>query len=158
MSDAGAPVAFHTGVADPVGHALRLTRKALSLGSRVLVLGDATVVRELDEQLWTADPGSFIPHARWSQAAAGAAALRHAPVWLMAGDGSEAGQGPQVPTLPSPLPDVLINLGLPVPVNADRFSKVIEVVSTEPEARAQGQQRWRHWREAGVNPAHHAFS
>ena len=154
MIDSTPSVAFHTGVADAVGHALRLTRKAIALGSRVLVIGLPDAVRELDEQLWTAEPGSFLAHAMWRAEDAKGTRLRRAPVWLWAS-----------PTLDrevrEPLPtdrEVLINLGLAVPHEAVRFGKVFEVVSADPTERAIGQQRWRAWRERGVTPAHHAFS
>ena len=56
------------------------------------------------------------------------------------------------------MPDVLINMGVSVPGQADRFAKVFEIVSTEPAARVAGQQRWRVWRDKGLTPVHHAFS
>ncbi len=148
MSHAGPSVAFHTGVSDPVGHALRLTRKALSLGSRVLVIGPDQPVRELDEQLWTAEPGSFVAHAVWRADVANSPRLKRAPVWLC---------GPVTGDVPAER-DVLINIGLPVPGNAGAFAKVIEVVSADPAERGPGQQRWRHWREQGITPDHHTFS
>ena len=148
MSHAGPSVAFHTGVSDPVGHAIRLTRKALSLGSRVLVIGPDQPVRELDEQLWTAEPGSFVTHAVWRADVANSTRLKRAPVWLC---GPVAGDAPAER-------DVLINIGLPVPGNANAFAKVIEVVSADPAERGPGQQRWRHWREQGITPDHHTFS
>jgi DNA polymerase-3 subunit chi len=141
-------VAFHTGVSDPVGHALRLTRKALSLGSRVLVIGPDQPVRELDEQLWTAEPGSFVAHAVWRADVSNSTRLKRAPVWLC---------GPVAGDVPAER-DVLINIGLPVPGNAGAFAKVIEVVSADPAERGPGQQRWRHWREQGITPDHHTFS
>ncbi len=148
MSHDGPSVAFHTGVSDPVGHAIRLTRKALSLGSRVLVIGPDQPVRELDEQLWTAEPGSFVAHAMWRADVANSTRLKHAPVWLC---GAVTGDVPAER-------DVLINIGLPVPGNAGAFAKVIEVVSADPAERGPGQQRWRHWREQGITPDHHTFS
>lgn len=148
MSHAGPSVAFHTGVSDPVGHAIRLTRKALSLGSRVLVIGPDQPVRELDEQLWTAEPGSFVAHAVWHADVANSTRLKRAPVWLC---------GPVAGDVPAER-DVLINIGLPVPGNAGAFAKVIEVVSADPAERGPGQQRWRHWREQGITPDHHTFS
>lgn len=154
MSESGPSVAFHTGVVDAVGHTLRLIRKAISLGSRVLVIGSAEAVRELDEQLWTAEPGSFIPHVMWSEQSAASTRVQRAPVclWGAASDDRE---------VHDPLPtgrDVLINLGLAVPREAEQFPKVFEVVSAQPTERAIGQQRWRAWRERGISPAHHAFS
>ena len=153
MSATVLSVAFHTGVADPVEHALRLTRKALALGSRVLVLGTAERLGELDSQLWTADPGSFTPHMRWSPQAANESRLQRAPVWLCS-------EPQDLPTEGQAwgMPDVLINMGISVPGQADRFAKVFEIVSNEPAARVAGQQRWRVWRDKGLTPVHHAFS
>ncbi len=153
MSEPVSPVAFHTGVVDPAGHALRLVRKAMAAGSRVLLIAPAPVVRELDERLWTDDPGSFIPHAVWSPASRSSGTVRHAHVWLW----SASNEVDEAESVPEDL-QVLINLGVPVPLNARRFLKVIELVSASPQARVQGQQRWRTWREWGISPTHHAFS
>lgn len=154
MSESGPSVAFHTGVADAVGHALRLTRKAIALGSRVLVIGPSEAVRELDEQLWTAEPGGFVPHVMWSADSAAVTRVQRAPVWLWAGASAEREVNVPLPTGR----DVLINLGLAVPREAAQFAKVFEVVSAQAAERAIGQQRWRAWRERGISPAHHAFS
>ena len=162
MSEPASSVAFHTGVTDPVQHVLRLVRKAVSLGSRVLVLGPAQPLHELDEQLWTADPGSFLPHGLWTPQAHGSTRLSRAAVWLCT-QADACLQANDSATLP----DVLINLGTPS-AQADgaaavcaagvRFSKVIELVPQDPAARASGQRRWRAWREQGVVPVHHTFS
>jgi DNA polymerase-3 subunit chi len=154
-------VAFHTGVADPVQHAARLVRKAVSLGSRVLVVGQAQPVQQLDELLWTTEPGSFVPHAHWKPEARGSTRLKRAPVWLCSQPVALLQAGRSVDW-----PEVWINLGASafeaggsaLSAAGVSFSKVIELVSTEPDARLAGQQRWRSWREQGVVPAHHAFS
>jgi DNA polymerase-3 subunit chi len=147
-------VAFHTGVVDAVGHTLRLIRKAISLGSRVLVIGTDEAVRELDEQLWTVEPGSFFPHVMWSEQIATSTRVLRAPVWLLRAASAEREVHGPLPTGP----DVMINLGLAVPREAGQFLKVFEVVSAQATERAIGQQRWRAWRERGISPAHHAFS
>ena len=154
MSGSASPVAFHTGVADPVEHALRLTRKAISLGSKVLVIGRASELAQLDEQLWVAEPGSFMAHVRWSETGAAESRVQRAPVWLLPLEVADEAEGPAVPQDR----DVLINLGLPLPRNASNFPKVIEVVADNPHAKAAGQARWRAWRALGIQPAHHAFS
>ncbi len=157
----GPSVAFHTGVVDPVQHAARLVRKAVSLGSRVLVVGQAQLLQQLDEQLWKAEPGSFLPHGLWTPEARGSTRLKRAPVWLCSQPDAllQAGRS-------ADLPEVWINLGSAA-VETDAaalsaagvsFAKVIELVSTEPAARSAGQQRWRSWREQGAVPVHHAFS
>lgn len=155
-------VAFHTGVADPVQHAARLVRKAVSLGSRVLVVGAAQPLQQLDEQLWTAEPGSFLPHGRWTPEAEGSTRLRRSPVWLCSQPERLLQEGASAPERP----EVLIHLGGDVsgahaavgPSMAAPFAKVIELVATDSAARSAGQQRWRAWREQGVVPTHHAFS
>jgi DNA polymerase IIIc chi subunit len=157
MSEAASPVAFHTGVANPVEHALRLTRKALSLGSRVLLIGHEPEIARLDEQLWVAEPGSFLAHARWSEEGAADTRVLKASVWLLPLERSEAAEAGAGPAVPQDR-DVLINLGAALPRNAASFPKVIEVVADHPSAKAAGQSRWRAWRALGVQPAHHAFS
>ena len=153
MTEPVSPVAFHTGVPDPAEHALRLTRKALALGSRVLVAGRGHEMARLDEQLWVAEPGSFMPHVRWTAQDASTRVLR-APVWLWAPDDEKLKSAANWPQDR----DVLINLGLSLPIHAAQFPKVIEVVADQPEAKAAGQARWRSWRAQGIQPAHHAFS
>lgn len=154
MSQAASSVAFHTGVLDPVEHAMRLTRKALAHGSRVLVVGPEAQLGALDEQLWTADPGGFVPHLRWSREAQGSTRLSRAQVWLTSQPEALLDR-----TAQGERPDVLINLGADMSLQAAQpFAKVIDLVSTDPAARAAGQQRWRAWREQGVTPVHHAFS
>jgi len=148
MTAASMAVAFHTGVSDPVVHAMRLTLKALSLGSGVLLIGPERALHDLDEQLWTAEPDSFVAHAWWREGAALGTRLSRAPVWLWGLDEADVPTGREV----------LINIGLPVPRNARAFAKVIEVVSADPAERRLGQTRWRVWREQGIAPAHHSFS
>ena len=48
-------VEFHTGVADPLGFACRLLRKAYRRGARVLVTAPPERLAQLDRLLWTFD-------------------------------------------------------------------------------------------------------
>lgn len=157
MSDSGLAVTFHTGVHDTALHGLRVLRKSLTQGLGVLVVGPSAVIDLIDEQLWTAEPGSFIPHARIEPASQGAesgsradaACERLSTVWLLSHEGDAA------PVLPAGRP-LLLNLGCPVPSTLDGFSRIVEVVGASPQARAQGQVRWREYRARGHNPSHHA--
>lgn len=152
MSPVAAAVAFHTGVSNPIEHAVRLCRKAAALGSRVLVIGPEPIIGELDECLWTADPSEFLAHARWTVDTESASRVRHARLWLCSDGGA-------MPTPQQPEgPEVMINLGLPVPSQASAYAKVIEVVPTDGASRSQGQERWRFWRSLGLTPTHHSFS
>ena len=69
-------VEFHTGVADPVGFACRLLRKAYRQGARVLVTAPGPRLGELDRALWTFEERDFVPHVRVPGAGAAVAAAR----------------------------------------------------------------------------------
>ena len=54
-------VDFHTGLADKLGHACRLVRKAYRAGHQVVVTGAPDQLARLDGQLWIFEVGEFIP-------------------------------------------------------------------------------------------------
>ena len=135
-------VEFHTGLADPVGFACRLLRKACRQGARVLVTAPEATLRELDRALWTFEEREFIPHVRMPGAAAGVAA--RTPVWLAGGA-----------SLPE-APAVVVNLGADAPADTDAVQRLIEVVSADPDDAARGRERWRGYKAAGLQIRHHA--
>lgn len=139
-------VSFHTGVPDTLGHACRLLRKAVRLGSRVAVTAATPTLSELDRALWTFEPLEFIPHLM--RRAGQPVAPRHAvtPVWLV----ERAADAPH--------PDVLLNLGEAVPEGFERFARVIEVVGTSPDAVACGRTRWKRYASQGLPITHHVLS
>ncbi|HTJ95344.1 MAG TPA: DNA polymerase III subunit chi, partial [Pararobbsia sp.] len=55
-------VDFHTNVADKLGYACRLARKAYLAGQPVVVLGEPAVLKAFDERLWSFSPLEFVPH------------------------------------------------------------------------------------------------
>ena len=58
-------VDFYHLASSPVERVLpRLCEKLLGDGQRLLVVAEAGVLRQLDEQLWTYAPDSFLPHGR----------------------------------------------------------------------------------------------
>lgn len=157
MTGAALDVSFHTGVAEPVGHALRLIRKALAQGMRVLAVGPLEQLSVLDEVLWTAEPNGFLPHARLGPGASPAPTptqIQRSPVVLaepqvlVGARAAVALNGPQV----------LINLGSDVEAANLGCTKVIEVVGLTEDARSLGQARWRAYRQAGIQPAHHVVA
>lgn len=133
-------VEFHTGVADPVHFACRLLRKAYRSGARVLVTAPAAELAALDEALWTFEAQEFVPHVRLPGPAA--ALAPRTPVWL-------AGAPPEG------APPVLVNLGAEPPAQPGSFTRVIEIVGTDPAQRQAGRARWRHYEGWGVAPLHH---
>jgi DNA polymerase-3 subunit chi len=136
-----AQVEFHTGVADTVGFACRLLRKAHQSGARVIVTAPEDTLATLDDALWTFEAQGFVPHVRLPGADPALAA--RTPIWLAAA--LPAGERPPV----------LVNLGAAPAPGADDFARVIEVVGAGDEERRAGRQRWRHYEGWGVKPLHH---
>lgn len=138
-------VEFHTGVADRLDFACRLLRKAFRKGARVLVTAPGPLLATLDRELWTRDERDFVPHARIG-ATTSAALRERTPIWL-AEDPAAAPDG---------APAVLVNLGAPLPEDVHAFTRIIEIVSREPEDEAAGRQRWRAYKAQGLEVRHHA--
>lgn len=134
-------VAFHSNVAGKISHACRLVRKAWSSGARVVVTGEPSVLRELDVTLWTFAEREFIPHC--IAGAAPAHVQARSPVVLAVAPMDAAHR------------QVLINLGSEVPEGFERFDRLIEVVSREPEDRGVARQRWKHYKDRGYALVNH---
>ena len=128
-------VAFHFNVPDKLGYACRLLRKATSAGSRVVVTGEADLLRSLDVQLWTFSALEFIPHCH--AASADPQVLAASPVVLA--DAPRA----------TPHQDVLVNLGGRVPEGFERFERLIELVARDDADRQQARARWKHYADRG---------
>ena len=130
-------VAFHFGAPDKVAYAVRLLRKAVGTGARVMVVGEALVLQRLDAALWASAPTEFLAHCRTD---APDAAVALSPVLL-----SEGGPQGSAPVL-----DVLVNLGVAMPDAFERFPRVIEVVSLDEVDRQQARQRWKAYAAQGI--------
>ncbi len=139
-------VAFHTGIADPLGYACRLLRKAWRQGARVVVTGTSHALDDLDRFLWTFESLEFVPHWRAASPDHLPERLRsRTPIVLLDQPEPQDGRG------------VLVNLGQQVPEPAARFDRVIEIVGLADDERAQARQRWRHYAQLGVAIERHDF-
>lgn len=132
-------VAFHFGATDKVAYAVRLLRKAVGTGARVLVVAEEGPLARLDAELWAMAHTDFFAHC-FADAPPQAMAL--SPVVLCEYDG--------VATCPAL--EVLVNLGESFPDDFDRHARVIEVVSTEEQDRMLARQRWKHYVAKGNAP------
>lgn len=128
-------VAFHFNVPDKLGYACRLLRKATAAGSRVVVTGEAELLRSLDVQLWTFSALEFIPHCH--AASADPQVLEASTVVL-----ADVARG-------TPHHDVLVNLGGAVPEGFERFERLIELVSRDDADRQEARGRWKHYADRG---------
>jgi DNA polymerase III subunit chi len=145
MATALTEVEFHTGVADRIGFACRLLRKASRQGARVLVTAPDEVLAELDRALWVFEERDFLPHVRMPGARPAVAA--RTPVWLARDAASAEAAG---------APRLVLNLGAAAPHDVASLERLIEVVSAEPDDAEQGRQRWRAYKAAGLEIKHHA--
>jgi DNA polymerase-3 subunit chi len=128
-------VAFHFNVPDKLGYACRLLRKAAGSGAKVVVTGEADLLRALDTELWTFSALEFLPHCH--AASADAQVLAASPIVLA--DAPRA----------TPHQEVLVNLGTRIPDGFERFERLIEVVTQEDEDRQQARARWKHYADRG---------
>jgi DNA polymerase-3 subunit chi len=120
--------------------AMRLTDKAFQRGHRVFINAESeTQARQLDEQLWSFRPASFLPHGLLDQEP-------DQPISI--GWGQE----------PAAHDDLLINLQMSVPSFIGRFQRVAELVNQEPERLAALRNSWRYYRERGFALEEHRLA
>lgn len=122
-------VVFHYGVADKVDYAIRLVRKVVRNGFRVQVALAPAELAGFSARLWATGPTSFFPHC---DAQAPASVQRRSPV-LLATTGADS----------EPAGAVLLNLTHDMPHDLQRYQKILEVISTDPQDRQQGRVRKR---------------
>ncbi|MCL2590104.1 MAG: DNA polymerase III subunit chi [Betaproteobacteria bacterium] len=120
-------VHFYHNAADPVelacelaGNAHRGRRKA------VIISPDATLAQRLGRQLWTADPGSFIPHVM-----NGSPLAAETPIVIGIAGEKEW-----------PHTDLLFNLAAELPAACERFRMLIEIVGRSEAERIPARARW----------------
>lgn len=126
-------VDFHFNVPDKIGYGCRLIRKIRKAGQQAVVYcDDAALLRQFDAALWSFSPLEFIPH-------------------LMATDPLAARTPVLLTSVAGDLPhhEVLVNLGAELPPFFTRFERLVEVVSAEPDDRAQARQRFRYYTDRG---------
>ena len=127
-------IEFHFNVPDKLAYTCRLLRKAGRTGVKVVVTAEPEILSELDQWLWRFSPTEFVPHC---MATSKNYMLALTPALL-------ADQLENCPT-----DRVLVNLGLSVPYEFERFERIIEVVSGQENDRLVGRQRWKHYRDKG---------
>ena len=120
----------------------RVVEKACLAEQRVLVCCDSSEeLAAFDELLWNFADRSFVPH----EVLTTAPDWNEVPVWLA---------GPRAPAVDC---DVLLNLAGAVPAAAEHAQRVIEVIDADAERRRAGRERFRAYRERGIEPVSHTI-
>ncbi len=135
-------VSFYTHVPERLSFLCRLLRKAQQSGAKVAVVGPAPLLDRLDAALWSFEPTEFVPHLRWHGSAQ--PALLAATSIVLAERAVE-----------QPHREVLLNLGPDLPEDFEKFQRVLEVVSREPEQVQAGRQRFKIYKAGGHEVMHH---
>lgn len=124
--------------------ACRLVEKAWLKRHRVRVQLDAGgELESFDQLLWTFSDRSFLPHRR---AGTPDDALPPARPTVVLADGDEADTADG---------DVLVNLSSRAPADIGAWARIAEVVDADSGRRSLGRERYRAYRERGLEPATH---
>ena len=117
--------------------ACRITEKAHKAGLRVhICTSSENDSHVLDTLLWTFRDQSFIPHEFLSSS------LPICPITI----GTEFGPVEA---------EMLINLSHKIPEKFERFQRIAEIIGHHPESIHAGRERYRFYREHGLEPQHH---
>lgn len=123
--------------------ACRLVQKAYLQGlTSLLLAADSEEARQIDQLLWTFQPGSFIPHAI-----------------IQENDGIDEDVTVWIGTDPGPpqLANVLISLTDAVPSIYTGFKRVLDPVSSEDSDKMRARKRFRYYRDQGLEPQFHSL-
>ena len=134
---------FHFNVEHRLQYACRVIRRARAADCRVLVYArDADRLARFDAALWTFSALDFVPHAY-----ADSPLATHTPVLLAASLNGASSCA------------VLVNLDDDVPPEFDalgsRYERLIEIVSRDDADRQHARDRFRAYRDAGLQPQSH---
>lgn len=117
----------------------RLTQKAWSAGHKIYIhVANEQAAAEMDGLLWSFSQQSFIPHA-----VAGSAEAAQAPVVIGTDPSSDNDN------------DLLVSLVDQFSQAAGNFSRVVEIVAADDSAKAHARERFKQYRELGVEPNTH---
>ena len=125
-------IQFYHNAADPLALTLELVSKAYHGGRKAVIIGsDAAFAQRLDRELWTVEPGNFIPHVM-----NGSPLTAETPIIIgIAGETAW------------PHTDLLFNLAPALPAACERFRMVIEIIGHNEAERIPARARWKHYQQ-----------
>ena len=122
--------------------ACRIVEKAYRLGHQVYVRTDnSDDTNVLDDLLWTFSQNSFIPHKLCTENAS-----RESPVVI--GEYPPATEGI----------DIVISVADDPVSDFTAYPRIVEIVGCEDDEKASGRNRFRYYREHGVEPTTHQIA
>jgi len=135
---------FHFNVEHRLQYACRVVRRARAADCRVLLFSrDADRLARLDTALWTFSALDFLPHVAFDSPLAD-----RTPVLLTASLDAAAPACPVLVNLDDDVPPELPSL-------TGRFDRLIEIVSRDDDDRRRARERFRLYRDAGLDPQAH---
>lgn len=133
---------FYHDAPDKFGIAVRLAQKAFAQRLPLLIYApDENVAGQIDRQLWTFHPLSFVPHCRSDSPLAA-----ETPVLIARDLGAPCRAS------------ILINLGRDLPPDFSHFERVIEIVDRSEEDKGPARQRFKQYRDLGYDIERHDLS
>ncbi len=118
--------------------ACRLAEKAFQAGMRIHIQTQHSMdIDQLDAMLWTFRDRSFIPHEQFRDDLE-----IDCPVTIGADMGPDSAE-------------MLINLSQRQTEKFEQFQRIAEVIENQPEYVNAGRERYRFYREQGLEPQHH---
>lgn len=130
---------FHSNVPDKIHYTCRLIRKARAADCRIVVFDNNRAQLELlNEALWTFSESDFLPHVMMNDPL-----VAQTPI-ILTEDTSAS----------FPHHELLINLTQNIPDDYARFTRVIEVISTDQQDTSAGRERYRHYQQQGISLTH----
>ena len=137
-------VAFHFNVPVIPEYLCRLLKKATTAGHRAWVLMPADQLQDMNTRLWTFSQADFIGHAIAAPGMSGV--MQRSSVVL-----SDSEPGPDDPSGWT----LLVNTLPPFPGNPMAYDRIVELVSNDESLKVAARQRWKRYREAGVDIEQH---
>lgn len=137
-------VAFHFNVPDVPEYLCRLLKKATMAGHRAWVLMPTDQLQEMNTRLWTFSQADFIGHAI---AAPGMLGLMQRSSVVLA----DSEPGPDDPSGWT----LLVNTLPPLPGNPMAYDRIVELVSNDESLKVAARQRWKRYREVGLDIEQH---
>ena len=124
--------------------ACRITEKAFAAGHRIHIhMSSEMDCEKLDALLWTFRDRSFIPHE------ISPVPIADCPVTISAEKSPEMTLGHT---------DFLVNVSDQLPENFKQFQRIAEIIDNQPESVHAGRERYRFYRDNGLDPQHHEVS